>query len=390
MFRKLFGLVCAILFLAAAASLQAQYATLHSFLGAPADGETPDGNLVRKGTVLYGMTFAGGANNLGGIFRINADGSAIAWLHFFTVDALDGRNPFGSLLLYKNKLYGMTHLGGSSDKGTVFRMNLDGSGFAVLHAFAGGAADGERPFGSLARRGGVLYGMTFYGGSNNLGTLFKIKNDGTGFTLLHTFGGTGDGAKPRGALVSSGSRLYGLTAEGGAKNAGTIFQINPNGSGYAILHSFTAGTAGGIYPQRGTVLAKGAALYGLTSKGGENNQGVIFKIKKNGTGFTVLHSFGGDAANGTCPYGSLTFGKGKLYGLTMTGGPDDDGTIFRINPDGSGFEQLHAFVHTAGEGENPRSDLLFSASAKTGIVLTGMTRYGGTADLGTIFSFKID
>ena len=51
-----------LLFLAAAAaSLQAQVAMLHSFQGSPGDGAFPYASLIKAGAYLYGMTPYGGA-----------------------------------------------------------------------------------------------------------------------------------------------------------------------------------------------------------------------------------------------------------------------------------------------------------------------------------------
>src|SRR5947209_7436067 len=76
-------------------------------------------------------------------------------LHNFAGGSDDGGNPSGSLTLSGTKLYGMTAGGGSNNGGTVFSMNIDGSGFALLHSFSGGAY-----YGSLTLSGSVLYGMT--------------------------------------------------------------------------------------------------------------------------------------------------------------------------------------------------------------------------------------
>ncbi len=77
-------------------------------------------------------------------------------------------------------------------------------------------------------------------------------------------------------------------------------------------------------------------------------------------------------------------GGTKLYGLTQMGGATNDGTIFRINPNGKGFEILHMFDRPSGDGAYPLGDLI-----KNGKMLYGMTYYGGSSDFGVIFSYKL-
>jgi uncharacterized repeat protein (TIGR03803 family) len=117
----------------------------------------------------------------------------------------------------------MTARGGSSDVGTIFKINTDGTGFTLLHEFSG--SDGAYPgSGGLTLEGSTLYGTTAEGGSNDRGTVFQINTDGTGFTLLHEFSGS-DGAWPHGSLTLDGATLYGMTLYGGSFGSGTVFSI---------------------------------------------------------------------------------------------------------------------------------------------------------------------
>src|SRR5207249_1166080 len=78
-----------------------------------------------------------------------------------------------------------------------------------------------------------LFGMSFYGGSNNYGTIFKMMPDGSGFTTLHNFSVT-DGY-PTGSLIYDGTFLYGMTTKGGSMGNGIIFKILPDGNSYTKL-----------------------------------------------------------------------------------------------------------------------------------------------------------
>ena len=92
--------------------------------------------------------------------------------------ANDGRAPYGSLTLSGNELYGMTSLGGNNKAGVIFKVETNGNNYTILHNFAGGDDDGREPYGSLTLSGNDLYGMTQYGGNSDLGVIFKMDIDG--------------------------------------------------------------------------------------------------------------------------------------------------------------------------------------------------------------------
>jgi uncharacterized repeat protein (TIGR03803 family) len=178
-------------------------------------------------------------------------------------------------------LYGTAYEGGEVDSGVVFRINLDGSGFTILHSFGGGAGDGAGPCGALTLSGSMLYGTTYYGGAADSGVVFRINLDGSGYTNLHEFvSGAGDGAYPfSGGLTLSGTTLYGATYEGGAADEGAIFQMNIDGSGYTNLHEFAGGAGDGAYPYSVALTLSRATLYGTTYEGGVSNNGVVFALE---------------------------------------------------------------------------------------------------------------
>src|SRR3989304_4196426 len=91
-----------------------------------------------------------------------------------------------------------------------FKIKPDGTGYAKLLDFAD-AANGNYPLGSLISDGTFLYGMTGGNGTNDLGTVFKIMPDGTGYAKLLDFADAANGSYPMGSLISDGTFLYGMT-----------------------------------------------------------------------------------------------------------------------------------------------------------------------------------
>ena len=148
-----------------------------------------------------------------------------------------------------SRLYGFTTLGGADDLGSVVT-GVPGwdPGIQLIHHFTGGSADGAELLGSPLLVGNALYGTTSRGGVHDLGTIFAMQTDGSGFRLLHSFGGEpGGGIEPRGTLVFDGSTLYGMTRFGGSANEGTVFALTldevgvPEPSTWWLLVSGLAG-----------------------------------------------------------------------------------------------------------------------------------------------------
>ena len=114
------------------------------------------------------------------------------------------------------------------------------------------------------------------------------------FSLLRAFTNNPDGAGCHASLVTDGTTFYGTTQNGGTASNGVIFRVNGDGSGYAILKSFSPtvfnANSDGAMPAADLVLS-GGVLYGTAQYGGSSGFGTVFKLNTNGTGFTVLNSF---------------------------------------------------------------------------------------------------
>ncbi len=222
------------------------YTNLHNFAGQPAGGRRPYyGTPITDGTKLYGMTYSGGVNDDGAIFKCDKDGGNFVLLHSFELaDVNNGDNPYGDPVLIGNKLYGMTGRGGLNDDGVIFSIDTDGNNYGLLHTFdQDDKNNGGRPRGSFLFVGNKLYGMTELGGTTNKGTIFEIETNGSNFSILHSFNqyDPNNGNRPYAnhKLILAGNRLFGMTRYGGSPSGltgdGVIFGIDTNGNnfGYA-------------------------------------------------------------------------------------------------------------------------------------------------------------
>jgi len=370
----------------------------HDVIGVSTNGEgfSPKAGLVLSGNTMYGTASLGGSAGNGSVFRINTDGRGFTNLHSFAagfgsipnVTNSDGAYPVAGLFLLANALYGTTESGGSSGKGTVFRVNTDGTSFTNLHTFSAlsgivsSNSDGALPQGGLVLSGNTLYGTACQGGSFGVGTVFSISTNGTVFRNLYSFTDGNDGGYPAADLVLSDTTLYGTTFDGGNSDAGTVFAINTNGTGFTNLYSFTDGSDG-AGPQAGLILS-GSVLYGTASQGGSSDYGTVFSINTNGTGFTILYSFAGYPEDGADPVSGLLLSGSTLFGTAQFGGNSDYGTVYAMNTDGTGYITLHNFAGYAGDGAFPTAGLIFSGST-----LYGTAESGGSSNYGTLFSVTL-
>jgi len=394
-----------------------------------ADGSNPRGHLVQaKDGNFYGITYGGGANGYGTIFKMTPAGA-------FTVlrslnKTTDGSNCYGSLTEGKDgNLYGMTYAGGSLGYGTIFKITTSGT-FTVLRNL-NSATDGAYSQSDLTQAtDGNFYSMCYSGGTYGNGTIFKITTTGA-FTVLKHFASSKDGGSPYGNLFQhTDGNLYGMTRTGTAGNAGGIFKITTAGV-YTQLHSFVAATEG-TTANGGLIQGKDGNLYGLASAGGTLRGGTAFKITTAGA-FTLLASFPGSAignapletpvkgsdsayyglnstgglygygtvvkvcgnsttvlfsfnrsVNGGYPKGSLVRATdGNFYGTTTEGGTNSGGTIFKITP--AGVFTVLRHLAPATDGATPQGSLI---QAKDGF-LYGMTSSGGAKSGGTIFKISL-
>src|SRR5947209_1948743 len=232
-------------------------------------------------------------------------------------------------------IYGTTVLGGDFGGGTVFQLSPTSNGWVhrVLDSFTGGADGGEPYKGVTVDREGNLYGTAVTGGSGacegGCGVVYKLINSGATWTqtVIHAFtgGDDGSGAGARVTVDPSGN-VYGMTPTGGTNGLGTIYKIHQHRGTWIlqVIHTFTGGSDGSS-GSAGRMLLSHGRLYGATTTGGTHGSGVIFELTPTPTpvgewNFRTLYTFQGQP-DGSFPYGALLFAaSGKFYGTTYYGG----------------------------------------------------------------------
>ncbi|MGA7634207.1 MAG: choice-of-anchor tandem repeat GloVer-containing protein [Terriglobales bacterium] len=315
-------------------------------------------------------------------------------LHNF-LGGSDGSEPADVGRLARDKsgnLYGTTQGGGTCGRGTVFQLSKSHGDWTetVLYSFCG--SDGDNPVaGVILDSSDNIYGTTKFGGG--CGTVFKLSS--STLTNLYSFTCGNDGGMPdAGVILDKNGNLYGTTqlygAFGNGNGGGVAYEISGSGA-FSVIYTFCSisGCADGNGPDAGLVMD--GAIYGTTTRGGENpcGCGTVFKLSQSRNGWveTVLHSFSGRSDDGADPtFASLTPGtqtvggkkEGVLFGVTAGGGPSGLGTVFMMVKSTSEFTLLHSFA--GPDGAAPFGTLAIRKG-----ILFGTTYNGGVSGNGTVF-----
>ena len=364
---------------------QAQtFTTLYSFTGG-ADGNLPEAGLIQDSSGnLYGTTWWGGYQKYyplgyGVVYELNSSGTETV-LHTFSVGNDDGMWPITPVVRDEaGNFYGTTYQGVAY--GTVFKIDTAGTETVLYNFYQGPGSPGCLPAqGLIVDNSGNLFGTTsecgtWYPGN---GTIFKL-DSAENLTVLHTFVGS-DGSYPYYGhlLMDKSGVLYGVTAMGGAYNAGVLYKVTQEGT-FTVLHSF-GGTSDGCYPWGTVALDNAGNLYGTTHSCGSKGYGTIWKVSKKGKE-SILHNFGGSPSDGCYPFASVARdSKGNLYGVTSGCGANNWGALYKLSATGK-LTLLHSFSGT--DGEYPYGEVLLTAKGE----LFGTTTSGGAYGYGTVWSY---
>jgi uncharacterized repeat protein (TIGR03803 family) len=296
-----------------------------------------------------------------------------AQIHVFGSVENDGAKPAVVAAAPDGTLFGATTAGGEFQKGVIFRVAPDGTGYRVLRSIEGGQGDGAYPSSIFVAKDGAICGSLMGEGPSSHGVVYRMAADGSGYTILHAFTGNKDGGSPTLYAVDADGTLYGVSsrnrtplhlfrlgAGGGDFKAvydapqtpdtpdqgvgpfvdggdgffyGVagmhVFKVAKDGTGYAVVRKFQGPPRDIQWADRAPVLGADGMLYAFASSGGKSTGGVVYKLARDGSGYAIVL----DPAEPLSPRALAEGPDGKLYALGHPG-------LVRMNKDGSGFEVL--------------------------------------------------
>ncbi len=344
-------------------------------------GSTPNSLVQTSNGVLYGTTNAGGTSSLGVLFQYNyTTNTYTVEINLNTPGAVNISSS--TILATDGKLYGNSSFGGSASSGLIYQYDI-GTNTLVTKYSTRRNPDGASPNCSLTQvSSGNLYGITMTGGANNKGVIFQYDVPTHTFTnKLDLTSANGSSAQNKMVLAGDGN-LYGMTYGGGANAFGIIYQYNITNNTYTDVHDFVNNT--GMLGIGGMVLANNNKLYGMTSFGGANGNGVLFEYDYTTSSYTKkydLSSSSGNNSQGTM----LLASDGKLYGVNKSGGAHTVGTLFSYDVTSNTYTKLYDFDFNNSGGYQPYSSLIQASNG----LLYGTTLSGGANGAGIIFQYNI-
>jgi uncharacterized repeat protein (TIGR03803 family) len=302
---------------------------------------------------------------------------------------------------------------------------------SVLYSFTGGN-DGSSPVGLLAGPGGVLYGVTSYGGDpldcpqgEGCGTVYQLSPPSAPGgpwtkTVIFQFNGN-NGSMPYGGLTSDANgNLYGTTMAGGT-GVGTIYELSPPtvpGGAWIqkVLHNFAGSPSDGNGPTGRLLRDSHGDLFGTTVAGGIGGNGTVFELMppsdQNGGVWSesVIFDFGtysgyagagpnGDLVQTVSGVNDAEEPGGALYGTTFAGGSlNNGGVVFQLSPPKNGskwtISVLYVFEYFPNNslaGAVPaagvymdRNGNLFGTTTQGGVLFSN----GGSGSYGTVYELS--
>ena len=250
-----------------------------SSTGVPYDGTSP----------LYGTTLEGSTPGI--VYRLTQSGGS--WdgsvLYGFCAQAscADGEFPVGQIAVdgAGRNVYGTTNGGGGENgSGVVFKVATANGAETVLHTFCGevNCTDGSGAQGGVALSGKTLFGTAPLGGKNDGGVVFRINVGSEKEKVLYSFcsaAGCTDGQGPDGPPLQNSVDLFGVALGGDASVNGVIYQIGPDNS-ETVLHHFCQADkcTDGSLPVGGVVINSIADIFGVTERGGDRGDGVVYEL----------------------------------------------------------------------------------------------------------------
>jgi uncharacterized repeat protein (TIGR03803 family) len=361
----LLALFCTLMFFALPPAQAQTFQVLHNFTGGR-DGAGPtDGLTIDRNGNLYGTASAGG-----------------------------------------NQLYGCSNGWGMTGCGAVFELARSGSGWLLrpLYDFQGGADNGNPYFGVVFGPGGALYGLTSGSGGGGVFRLTPPPTFCAGFTcnwqetLLHQFTGQPDGSGPNSrVLFDPAGNMYGVTFEGGAYNAGAVYELSPGGGGWteSVIYSFNQNLGVGTsLPNGPLVLDRSGDLYG-TAYCNEIGGcfGAVWQLQQSQSGWGLNNIFTFNGFNGFELDGVISDASGNLYGFSD--GDQDNGSenAYKLSPSSEGW--TYTLVNDLGSEGNLSGPAMDAAGNLYGSDITSgygtlfkLTRSGDTWTYSVLHTFS--
>ena len=272
------------------------------------------------------------------VFRVRKDGTGFQSLHQFDGGINAARRTGNDLLELPDGVLIGTYGIGSFNGGGIYRMNLDGTDYRLLQEFSvstNASTIIHSPSTGLKLVDGKLFGAAV-NATNGQPTVFSMRPDGSGLTLLHSL----SQAPQTELVVGPGQKIRGALGFSRA----TLFEMDYDGSNYKETELRSDDTDAPFRPT-GTPVVVGDRLFavGMTLNSSSTDGFLYEFLPGSEKPVRILSRLSYSGGDGWFPNALLYSKDGNLYGATMRGGKFDNGTVWKIGQDGKGGQTLWSF-----------------------------------------------
>jgi uncharacterized repeat protein (TIGR03803 family) len=159
------------------------------------------------------------------------------------------------------------------------------------------------------------------------------------------------------------------------------------------LYAFQ-GSTDGKEPLAGVVVGPNGILYGTTVNGGSQDQGTVFDMRPAVQACkstlcpwneSVLYRFQGGSDGAGPNYGNLLFDNGgNIYGVTIVGGSSSQGTVYKLARSSGGWTERVIHTFSGPDGAQPFAGVIFDNKGN----LYGTAQLGGDKGFGTVYELS--
>ena len=300
------------------------YEVVHTF-----DQAVNPGVIEASDGLLYGTSPGGGNDDRGYTYRCATDGSDFEIIHHF--DTYAGAPIHGLREYTDGFLYGVASSGGTYGHGVVYRIQKDGSGFSVVHnlPIAGGKSE-------LVINDRGIFLFTVNGGSEEKGTLYHI-HDGFGEVARNFFEDNSMAFSTNAGLTrSDDNKMQALAHRTDVFSKTSLLVFSGyTGSLMSVTDKIDGNAGGGISAM---VNGQDGYWYWINTLSGV--PGTLMRAKVDD--FTPERIYDFSHATGSSPFTDIYVHNGYVYGSCPFGGTAGNGVIYRVKTDGTGYQILRS------------------------------------------------
>ncbi len=282
----------------------------------------------------------------------------------------NGGPPMDNIVEIGDKLYGITGGQNSANNRTLYEYHYNNEVFNILKYF-GDTSSSNPLITKLCTNGTKIFGIqnNFFTGQS-ISEYNVITNTVTQLISLSSYG-----INDVKQLLCVNNKIYGITTPTATVGANKLFSLDLSTNTLSIVHVFS--TASGNWCHS-IMRHSNGKIYGATIYGGTNSQGTIFELNPTNDSYTVLTNL-----TASLKADNLTEGtSNKLYGINRY-------NIYQFDLNTNSLSNIYNFSSTIQPEGNSAQDRDFNPLTYKDGKLYGFSEITSSSDQQVFFNYDI-